>query len=93
MRQTNEPAKVAIKAFNFLIASILPCPVACIERIVIAVAEAVGKMSFNSRATLMMKYLRRGVTKKTPKKDPIKVRVISLPKSSMILTNNSVSLD
>lgn len=44
-----------------------------------AVADGVGKMSFNSRATLMMKYFRIGVTKKIPRKDPMRVRVISLP--------------
>jgi len=47
----NETEKAMLNAFIFIFAIISPVAAPCMERIVIAVADGVGKTSLNSRAT------------------------------------------
>jgi len=50
-RSTNAPENARDKALILSLASAAPVAAACIERIVMAVAEGVGNTSLSSRAT------------------------------------------
>ena len=66
-RSRKATAKEMLRAFILSFAISSPVAAACILRIVMAVADGVGKMSRSSRATYMMKNFRSGVAKKKPK--------------------------
>jgi hypothetical protein len=53
-----------------------------------AVAVGVGNIKFNSRATFIMKNLRRGTAAKRPKNAHTSVMVRMRPKSSLGLSDN-----